>query len=148
MEAEFREDQKQKSKEIANLSKEILALKTTLIGIDGHNGMRSQINGLSQDVNEIKNSLNNYLRAISDIKAQEARYDLVFASKMELRTVEEKLCQKITDLDDKIEKDIEQREKERAEEEEKKRSYGISKKTLTLSIIALVITTILNIFIR
>ena len=82
MEAEFREDQKQKSKEIADLSKEILALKTTLIGIDGQNGMRSQINGLSQDVNDIKNSLNKYFQAISDIKTQEARYDLVFASKM------------------------------------------------------------------
>lgn len=146
MEAEFREDQKQKSKEIANLSKEILALKTTLIGIDGQNGMRSQINGLSQDINDIKNSLNRYFQAISDIKTQEARYELVFASKIELRTVEEKMYQKILDLENKIEKDIEDREKQRTEDEKHRQSYGVSKKTLNLSIIALLISTIINIF--
>jgi predicted PilT family ATPase len=146
MEAEFREDQKQKSKEIADLSKEILALKTTLIGIDGQNGMRSQINGLSQDVNDIKNSLNKYFQAISDIKTQEARYDLVFASKMELRAVEEKMYQKILDLENKIEKDIEDREKQRTEDEKHRQNYGVSKKALNLSIIALLLSTILNIF--
>ncbi len=146
MEAEFREDQKQKSKEITNLSKEILALKTTLIGIDGQNGMRSQINGLSQDVNDIKNSLNRYFQAISDIKSQEAKYDLVFASKMELRAVEEKMYQKILDLENKIEKDIEDREKQRIEDEKHRQNYGVSKKTLNLSIIALLISTIINIF--
>ena len=145
MEAEFREDQKQKSKEIADLSKEILALKTTLIGIDGQNGMRSQINGLSQDVNDIKNSLNKYFQAISDIKTQEARYDLVFASKMELRAVEEKMYQKILDLENKIEKDIEDREKQRTEDEKHRQNYGVSKKALNLSIIALLLSTILNI---
>jgi predicted PilT family ATPase len=146
MEAEFREDQKQKSKEIADLSKEILALKTTLIGIDGQNGMRSQINGLSQDVNDIKNSLNKYFQAISDIKTQEARYDLVFASKMELRAVEEKMYKKILDLENKIEKDIEDREKQRTEDEKHRQNYGVSKKALNLSIIALLLSTILNIF--
>ena len=146
MEAEFREDQRQKSKEITNLSKEILALKTTLIGIDGQNGMRSQINGLSQDINDIKNSLNRYFQAISDIKSQEARYDLVFASKMELRSVEEKMYQKILDLENKIEKDIEDREKQRTEDEKHRQNYSVSKKTLNLSIIALLISTIINIF--
>lgn len=147
MEVEFREDQKQKSKEIANLSKEILALRTTLIGIDGHNGMISQINELSQDMGEIKDSLNNYLRAISDIKAQEARYDLVFASKRELRSVEEKMFQKILDLENKIEKDIEKRDLQRKEDELNNKNFGISKKAYYLSIVALIVSAIFN-FIR
>jgi predicted PilT family ATPase len=147
MESEFREDQKQKSKEIANLSREIQALKVTLIGIDGQNGMRSQILGLSQDINEIKNSLNQYLKAISDIKAQEARYDLIFATKRELRDLEEKICKKITDLDDRLEAEAEQREEERKKQEMHNENLSISKKALIVSILALLITSTVGIFV-
>lgn len=148
MESEFREDQKQKSKDISRLSQEIFALKTTLIGIDGQNGMRSQIASLAEAINDIKNSLSNHITTIYDIKAQEARYELIFATKMEQRRSEEKIFDKMIELDKKIVADIEKREKEKVEQEKYLEGRVISKRAFTLSLISVLITIILGFFIK
>ena len=147
METEFREEQKEKSKEIVKLSKDILALKTTLIGIDGNNGMRSQIAGLSDDITEIKTSLNIYLKTIYDIKAQESRYDLLFSTKVEQRELEDKLCKQLEDVNDKLEADIDRREELRIQQEAHIENLGVSKKALTISFFGILITTIIGLFI-
>lgn len=146
MESEFREDQKEKSREISRLSKEISALKTTLIGLDGQNGMRSQIANLSKDTTEIKNSLNSYLKTIYEMKAQESKYEIIFCTKAEHRASESLLCEKIMNINNKIEEDIEDREKARIEHEKYIENLGISKKALLISFLGLLSTSILGLF--
>lgn len=138
MEAEFREDKRERDKTINALSKEIQALKITLIGIDGNDGMRSQISGLSADINEIKKSFERYFNDISEIRNNESKYDLIFATKIELRISEEKICQKIIELNESLSLDRKAREKQAEEQKKYNKSLTMTKNMFFLSIIGLI----------
>ena len=146
MEEEFRQDRREKDKTITALSKEIQALKVTLIGIDGQNGMRSQINGLSSDIKEIKKSFEKYFKDIEDLRHLESKNDLIFATKAELRNSEDAVIQKIQCLDDTLERDRKERENDRDAQQKYLRSLNMSKGLFLLSIVSLVSSVAMGIF--
>lgn len=146
MEEEFRQDRREKDKTITALSKEIQALKVTLIGIDGQNGMRSQINGLSSDIKEIKQSFEKYFKDIEDLRHLESKNDLVFATKAELRDSEDTIIQKIQNLNTTLEGDRKERDRDRDTQEKYLRSLNMSKGLFLLSIISLVSSVAMGIF--
>lgn len=146
MEEMFREDQLQKTKEIAELSKEIQALKVTLIGIDGSNGLRSQLKTLSEDMTEVKKVLNENFTALRAIQSQENQFVHIFATKEELKESDSKLYRRINELSDKINVGVEQRRKERKEQEKYIQNLKNSRIMMTISVIGLLLTVIINFF--
>lgn len=146
MEEMFREDQLQKTKEIAELSKEIQALKVTLIGIDGSNGLRSQLKTLSEDMTEVKKVLNENFTALRAIQSQENQFVHIFATKEELKESDSKLYRRINELSDKINVGVEQRRKERKEQEKYIQNLKNSRIMMTISVIGLLLTMIINFF--
>lgn len=141
---EIFQDQKEKAKDIANLSREIQALKITLIGIDGKDGLRGQMKTLSEDINEIKKVLNKNFTALSTLQNQEGNFFRLFASKEDLKESESKLYDKINLLSEKVETGVEKRQKERDEQEKYLRGLKNSRVMMIISIIALCISIVTN----
>lgn len=144
MEAEFRKDQAEKSKDIARLSQDILVLKTTMIGIDGKSGMRDQITSLSKDVSSLKDSIDGYLKTVYDLKTQEAKFELLFSTKEELRQLDSKISNQLFDMNSKLEEDFEKRDRHRESQEHYSEKISISKKGLYISLIGIIASIILG----
>lgn len=144
MEEIFREDQIQKAREIAELSREIQALKVTLIGIDGSNGLRSQMKTLSKDISEIKKVLNENFTTLKTIQTQEHQYIHIFATKEELKESDSKLYKKINFLAEKVDLGVQKREAERKEQEKYLQSLKNSRIMMSISVVGLLISVIVN----
>lgn len=120
---EVRKNQKETDTSINELKNDIQALKITLIGIDGKNGMRSQINNLFSELDEIKDCLNKYMESLSDLRSKEARCSLVFSTKKELSESENKIVKMLDEM--KKDLDLERKEREKEREERKKHSENL-----------------------
>ncbi len=123
-------------KEIGNLKSELGALRITLIGIDGKNGMRSQIQDLYKEVSELKQIFNEFIQSAGDMKIKNERQDLIFATKKELKELEEKILSKLEEKDKKTEQRIKESEEERNKEDKRIKN---AKWTLYVTLIGIIV---------
>jgi len=136
--------QDQQQKDIASIQTEIKGLTVTLVGIDGKNGMRSQINDLASEINELKNCFHSYMTDISESKFESSKNILIFSTKKELKETENKILDKV----DEIKKDHDNEKKEREEDKiERKRHLEILKTSrwvVIASLLGILVSSVLN----
>ena len=100
--------------QISEIKTDIGNLKTTLIGLDGKNGMRSQIVSLKKDLEDLQSSLNELLSRLDSIRSEQEKTNLIYATKDRLKELENKICRKLENIE-------ENREKEKKETESQKK---------------------------
>ena len=143
-EEDFRKSQKETDTSINELKNDIQALKITLIGIDGQNGMRSQINNLFSELAEIRGILSSYMESLSDIRAKEARCSLVFSTKKELEESEDRVLAKLDEMKDELESDRKEREKEKEERQKHVDNLKTSRWILGASILGILASSVIS----
>lgn len=141
---DFRKSQKETDSCINDLKKDIQALKITLIGIDGKNGMRSQINNLFSELDEIKVCLNKYMESLTEVKSSESRFGLIFSTKKELMETETSVIRKLDEMKRELDKDRVEREKEKKENKKHYENLKTSRWMLGASILGIITSSLIS----
>jgi hypothetical protein len=123
-------------KELSSLKSDLNALRITLIGIDGKNGMRSQIEKLYQETAELKETFINFMQTVGNLELNKRNQDLTYATKKELRDVEEKILNELKEQNREQIKRLKDYEEEKREEN--KRLRGI-RWTLYITLIGILV---------
>lgn len=147
MESSARQDrlQEQQQKDIALIHTEVEALKVTLIGIDGNNGMRSQITNLTSEIGDIKRCFSDLIQKMSSIDSENSRNDLVYSTKKEQRDMEEKILAKIEEITKQYEEERKEREADKEERKRHLETLKTSRWLLGASIFGIFVSSIITI---
>ena len=136
--------QEQQQKDISSIHTEVESLKVTLIGIDGNNGMRSQISNLTLEITDLKKCFNKLIQGVFNINSDNSKNDLVFSTKKELRETEKRITGKIEDL----QKNYKEERKEREDDKEERKKHLDNLKTsrwiLLASILGILTSSIIT----
>lgn len=131
-------DEKQTRKEIDSLKKSLSELKSFLIGIDGKDGLRNQINALHLELESVKNSYKEIMDFLTEFRIQQSNMPYMYATKTEVTRMKEEILEQLKAM-----------EKERREEKKQERrdttSVQYTRFSLYIASAALVVSIIFNI---
>jgi len=84
---------------LMNVEKEINSLRVTIIGIDGQNGMRSQLTKIESKMESMDSSIRTIAETLQTIQDREQKCPLIYSTKEENRFMESKLIQMMEDME-------------------------------------------------
>jgi len=85
---------------LMNVEKEINSLRVTIIGIDGQNGMRSQLTKIENKMESMDSTIRTIAETLQVIQDREQKCPLIYSTKEENRSMEDKLISKIEEIEE------------------------------------------------
>ena len=138
-------EDKQSTKEIESLKKDLASLRSCLVGFDGKNGLRGQIKALHQELEAMKISHKEIIELLTGIRIQQKSCPYVYSTKAENDILKEEILKKL----DKMEQER-KREKENFQNEEGKQERYIetikyTRVSIYLAFAALIASIVFNV---
>ena len=84
------------------LGKEVNSLRVTLIGIDGQNGMRSQISGITTNIKDLEATVRESLDLLRAVESTDRMIHFEFTTKEETRCLKESMAKKLDEHEQKV----------------------------------------------
>lgn len=132
------------NKDIQDLKKQVAEMRIGFIGIDGHSGLKGDVNELKKDVKSLTRTVDDIAVNLSNIKDEQNRNHELFAYKSEVNRTEDRIMLKLNDMDRK-------REEARKGDEDRKSSSSRGRVALVISTIGLLASVLfssLNFFLK
>jgi len=139
----LREHEQQLEKEIFGLKSDLNVLRTTLIGIDGQNGLRGTIQNLNEDISCIKKKIDSFIETMGDLKSDQRGFSLVLATKDELKELENKIFQKLEEAEKSRKEEKLELDRRKKEDEINLKRLRTARYSLYIAIVGLIIKEVI-----
>jgi chromosome segregation ATPase len=140
---DLRRNEHQLEKEIFGLKSDLNILKTTLIGIDGQNGLRGTLQNLNEELSNVKNKIDFFRESIGNLKSDQKGFSLILATKEELKELESKIFQKLEEAEKSRLEEKKELEKRKKEDEINLKRLRTARYSLYIAIVGLIIKEII-----
>lgn len=126
--------------ELGQIRTEVSNLRTTLLGIDGNNGIRGLINHMDKRLDRVEVDQGHLKTAISNLQNNQENCQKLFSTKEENNLLEKAVLQKLNEMDEK-------RESARKDDSRHMDRIKASQKTIIVSAVGIFLSVVVNILI-
>ncbi len=128
------------TRELSEIKTEVSNLRTTLLGIDGNNGIRGLINHIDRRLDRVEVDQGHLKTALSNLQQNQEHSHKVFSTKEENNMLERTVLNKLNEMDEK-------REQARKEDSKHVERLKISQRAIFISAIGIFLSVVVNMLI-
>ncbi len=136
-----------KEEEINSLREDINSLRVTLVGIDGKNGLRSQIHDIYKEIGKMKSSTKDILDLLTDLKIQQKQCPFIYSTKEENGILRKEVLKELKALSQRHENEEKEKEEKENRESHFMETMKYNRYSVLVAVLALIASSAINLFI-